>query len=102
MNNASNPASIGSVVALYGTGGGTFTTDALPRLTLPVAATVEGIPATIYYAGRGSRSGARCNADQRADPERRHTWSRCSGRNYSRRCDDQHRHDRGSVDGANR
>jgi uncharacterized protein (TIGR03437 family) len=51
VNSASNPASIGSVVALYGTGGGTLTTDALPGLALPVTATVGGVPATVYYAG---------------------------------------------------
>jgi uncharacterized protein (TIGR03437 family) len=51
VNGTSNPASIGSVVAMYGTGGGTLTADALPRLTLPVTATVGGIPATVQYAG---------------------------------------------------
>ncbi len=51
VNSASNPASVGSVVALYGTGGGTLTTDALPRLALAVTATVGGIPANVYYAG---------------------------------------------------
>jgi uncharacterized protein (TIGR03437 family) len=51
VNGTSNPASIGSVVALYGTGGGTLTTDALPLLKLPVTATVGGLPATVYYAG---------------------------------------------------
>jgi uncharacterized protein (TIGR03437 family) len=51
VNGASNAALVGSVVALYGTGGGTLTTDALPRLALPVTATVGGLPATVYYAG---------------------------------------------------
>ena len=51
VNGPSNPASIGSVVALYGTGGGMLTTDALPLLKLPVSATVGGLPATVYYAG---------------------------------------------------
>jgi uncharacterized protein (TIGR03437 family) len=51
VNGVSNPASIGSVVALYGTGGGALTTDALPLLKLPVTATVGGVPATVYYAG---------------------------------------------------
>jgi uncharacterized protein (TIGR03437 family) len=50
-NGVFNPAAVGSVVALYGTGGGTLTTDALPLLTLPVTATVGGIPATVSYAG---------------------------------------------------
>ena len=51
MNGSANPASVGSVVALYGTGGSTVTSDALPRLVLPVTATVGGLPATVYYAG---------------------------------------------------
>ena len=51
VNGASNPAAVGSVVAMYGTGGGTLTTDALPRLALPVTATVGGVPAIVYYAG---------------------------------------------------
>lgn len=51
VNSASNPASAGSFVALYGTGGGTLTTEALPRLMLRVTATVGGVPATVYYAG---------------------------------------------------
>jgi uncharacterized protein (TIGR03437 family) len=51
VNGASNPASVGSVVAMYGTGGGSLTTDALPRLALPVTATVGGMPAVVYYAG---------------------------------------------------
>ena len=36
INSASNPAPIGSVVQLFGTGGGTLTNDTLPHLTLPV------------------------------------------------------------------
>jgi len=51
VNGISNPASVGSVVALYGTGGGALTTDSLPRLSSPVSATVGGIPAQVYYAG---------------------------------------------------
>jgi uncharacterized protein (TIGR03437 family) len=51
VNGASNPASVGSIVAFYGTGGGTLTTDALPQLTLPASATVGGLPAQIFYAG---------------------------------------------------
>jgi uncharacterized protein (TIGR03437 family) len=51
VNGTSNPAPAGSVVALYGTGGGALTTDTLPRLILPVTATVGGVPATVYYAG---------------------------------------------------
>jgi uncharacterized protein (TIGR03437 family) len=51
VNGPSNPAAVGSVVALYGTGGGTLTSDTLPRLILPVTATVGGVSATVYYAG---------------------------------------------------
>ena len=51
VNGTSNPAPAGSVVALYGTGGGALTTDTLPRLILPVTATVGGVPAMVYYAG---------------------------------------------------
>ena len=51
INSASNPAPIGSVVQLFGTGGGTLTNDTLPHLTLPVSATVGGAPAQVTYAG---------------------------------------------------
>ncbi len=51
VNSASNPAPTGTVVAMYGTGGGTLTADALPLLTLRVTATVGGVPATVEYAG---------------------------------------------------
>jgi uncharacterized protein (TIGR03437 family) len=51
VNGPSDPAPAGSVVALYGTGGGALTTDPLPQLTLPVTATIGGVPATVYYAG---------------------------------------------------
>jgi uncharacterized protein (TIGR03437 family) len=51
VNSASNPAPAGSVVALYATGGGALTADALPRLALPVAATVGGLYAQVLYAG---------------------------------------------------
>jgi len=51
VNGASNPALAGSVVALYGTGGGTLTADSPPRLSLPVSASVGGLPAPVYYAG---------------------------------------------------
>jgi len=51
VNSASNPATAGTAVALYGTGGGTLTADALPRLMLSNSATVGGMPATIEYAG---------------------------------------------------
>jgi len=51
INSASNPAPIGSVVQLFGTGGGTLTNDTLPHLTLPVSATVGGASAQVTYAG---------------------------------------------------
>ena len=51
INSASNPAPVGSVVQLFGTGGGTLTNDTLPLLTLPVSATVGGASAQVTYAG---------------------------------------------------
>src|SRR5262249_18006586 len=51
VNSASNPAPAGSVVAFYATGGGTLTSDTLPRLTLPVTATIGGLDAPVLYAG---------------------------------------------------
>jgi uncharacterized protein (TIGR03437 family) len=51
INGPSHPALVGSVVALYGTGGGPLTTDTLARLMLPVSATVGGLPAQVDYAG---------------------------------------------------
>jgi uncharacterized protein (TIGR03437 family) len=51
VNGAAHPAPGGSVVALYGTGGGSLTTDALPRVALPVSATIGGLDAQVLYAG---------------------------------------------------
>jgi uncharacterized protein (TIGR03437 family) len=51
VNSASNPALPGSVVVLYGTGGGALTNDALPRLALPVSVTIGGAVAQVLYAG---------------------------------------------------
>jgi len=51
INGPGHPAAIGSVVMLYGTGGGALTNDSLPRLTLPVSATVGGVSAHVEYAG---------------------------------------------------
>jgi uncharacterized protein (TIGR03437 family) len=51
VNGAANPAPAGSVVALYGTGGGALTNDALPRVALPVSATIGGLGAQVLYAG---------------------------------------------------
>ena len=50
-NSATSPAPAGSVVALYGTGGGALTNDALPRISLPVSATIGGLNAQVLYAG---------------------------------------------------
>ena len=51
LNDAAHPAPAGSVVSLYGTGGGALTKDALPRIALPVSATIAGLPADVLYAG---------------------------------------------------
>jgi uncharacterized protein (TIGR03437 family) len=51
INGISNPAPVGSVVALYATGGGALTKDANPRLSLPVTATIGGIDSQVLYAG---------------------------------------------------
>lgn len=62
QNSVSNPAPIGSVVMVYGTGGGatnpasvdaTAAPSAEPfaRLALPVTATIGGIPAQVSYSG---------------------------------------------------
>jgi uncharacterized protein (TIGR03437 family) len=51
VNGTSNPAPAGSVVALYATGGGALTKDALPRLALPVTATIGGLDSQVLYAG---------------------------------------------------
>jgi len=61
VNSAANPAKTGSVIAIYGTGGGSTNTpgitgafwpsDSLIRLTLPVSVTVGGLDAPVVYAG---------------------------------------------------
>jgi uncharacterized protein (TIGR03437 family) len=51
VNGASNPAVRGSVVQLFGTGGGLLTKDALPMVTLPASATVDGLDAQVQFAG---------------------------------------------------
>jgi uncharacterized protein (TIGR03437 family) len=51
VNSTANPAAAGSVVAFYATGGGALTTDALPRVALPVTATIGGLDAQVLYAG---------------------------------------------------
>jgi hypothetical protein len=39
------------LLALYATGGGRLSTDALPRLTSSVTVNVNGLPAEVLYAG---------------------------------------------------
>jgi uncharacterized protein (TIGR03437 family) len=51
VNSTTNPAPAGSVVAFYATGGGALTSDPLPRLMLPVTATIGGLDAQVLYAG---------------------------------------------------
>lgn len=59
LNSFSNPASAGSVVMLYGTGFGLLTPSATDgqtaagaaQTTMPVTATIAGIPADVTYAG---------------------------------------------------
>ena len=60
INSAANPASAGSVVVLYGTGGGLtdppsvdgkITASPLPKPRLPVSVTIGGVQAEILYAG---------------------------------------------------
>ncbi len=51
INSATNPAAPGSVVVLYGTGGGALTTDSPGRLALLVSVTIGGIDAPVLYAG---------------------------------------------------
>jgi len=51
VNSAASPAPAGSIVALYATGGGALTTDTLPRVLLPVSATIGGLDAPVLYAG---------------------------------------------------
>jgi trimeric autotransporter adhesin len=51
INSATNPAVAGSVVVLYGTGGGILTSDSPARLALSVSATIGGIDAPVLYAG---------------------------------------------------
>ncbi len=51
INGATNPAAAGSVVVLYGTGGGILTSDSPARLALPVSVTIGGMDAPVLYAG---------------------------------------------------
>ncbi len=55
VNSAASPAPAGSVAALYATGGGALiavlSSVALPRVALPVSATIGGLDAQVLYAG---------------------------------------------------
>jgi uncharacterized protein (TIGR03437 family) len=51
VNSAASPAPAGFIVALYATGGGALTTDTLPRVSLPVSATIGGLDAPVLYSG---------------------------------------------------
>ena len=50
-NSIANAAVRGSVVVLYGTGGGSLTGDELARLALPVHVLIDGIESEVLYAG---------------------------------------------------
>jgi uncharacterized protein (TIGR03437 family) len=60
VNSSTNPAALGSVVVLFVTGGGVTTPASqdgslseppYPAPDLPVSVTIEGVPATVLYAG---------------------------------------------------
>jgi len=51
INSLSNPAERGSIVVLFGTGGGLLTNEPLGRLESPTTAFVDGIEAELLYAG---------------------------------------------------
>jgi uncharacterized protein (TIGR03437 family) len=51
INGATNPAERGSVIQLFGTGGGLLTREALPQVTLPISAAIDGIDAVVQFAG---------------------------------------------------
>jgi uncharacterized protein (TIGR03437 family) len=60
VNSNSNPAAQGSVVVLYGTGGGLttpasvdglLTSQPYPKPMLPVSVTIDSLPAPVLYAG---------------------------------------------------
>jgi uncharacterized protein (TIGR03437 family) len=51
INSATNAAAPGSVVVLYGTGGGSLTNDSPARLALPVSVTIGDVDAPVLYAG---------------------------------------------------
>ena len=51
VNGTIHPASAGSIIGLFATGGGALTTDTLPRVALPVSATMGGLDVQVLYAG---------------------------------------------------
>jgi uncharacterized protein (TIGR03437 family) len=51
INGATNPAERGSVIQLFGTGGGLLSREALPQVTLPISATIDGIDSLVQFAG---------------------------------------------------
>ncbi|HLX44239.1 MAG TPA: hypothetical protein VKR43_12430 [Bryobacteraceae bacterium] len=60
VNSSTNPASLGTMVSLFGTGfgqttppgqDGLITNDVLPTPNLPVSVWIGGVPATVTYAG---------------------------------------------------
>jgi uncharacterized protein (TIGR03437 family) len=60
VNSETNPAAPGSVVVLYGTGGGLTTPSSVdglltaqpyPKPVLPVSVTIDNLPAQVLYAG---------------------------------------------------
>ena len=51
VNGAATPGPAGSVVSLFGTGGGALTNDVLRRISLPDSATIGGLDAPVLYAG---------------------------------------------------
>ncbi len=60
VNGPANPAERGSIIVLYGTGGGPLTNEELPRLALPVKVFIDGVESEVLYAGiaPGLASGA--------------------------------------------
>lgn len=63
VNSPSKPAAAGSIITLYGSGFGRTTPEGvdgrlaaapLPKPVLPVSATLDGLPATVLYAGDAS------------------------------------------------
>jgi uncharacterized protein (TIGR03437 family) len=51
VNGSQYPAIRGSIITLFGTGGGLLTADSLPRIALPVAVRIGEVEAEVLYAG---------------------------------------------------